>query len=202
MSRARRSQFEGSNILYPRTTLQSVFLGAYSYVAADSHIQFASIGRYCSIGPACRIGLGRHPSRGFISTHPAFFSVLQQAGTSFVSENAYEEFKEVRIGNDVWIGAGVIIADGISIGDGAIIAAGAVVVTNVLPYHVVAGVPARSIRVRYSDEEVALLVRFAWWNRSEEWLRENVAMFADAEKFFSFLRHTLPPFGGVEGDEG
>ena len=57
--------------------------------------------------------------------------------------------KKVRIGNDCWIGYGVIILSGVTIGDGAVVAAGAVVTKDVPPYTVVAGVPAKIVKVRY-----------------------------------------------------
>lgn len=56
--------------------------------------------------------------------------------------------KKVIIEDDVWIGAGVIILPGNTIGKGSVVAAGAVVTKDVDPYTVVAGVPARKIRVR------------------------------------------------------
>ena len=54
----------------------------------------------------------------------------------------------VVIGDDVWIGAGAIVVPGVTIGTGAIVAAGAVVTRDVLPYEMVAGVPARHLRDR------------------------------------------------------
>ena len=59
---------------------------------------------------------------------------------------------DVRIGNDVWIGRSATICKGVSIGDGAIIGSNAVVTKNVLPYSVVAGVPAKIIAMRKKDE--------------------------------------------------
>lgn len=60
--------------------------------------------------------------------------------------------KDVSIGiiikNDVWIGANSVILDGITIEDGAVIAAGAVVNRNVEAYSIVAGVPAKKIKMR------------------------------------------------------
>lgn len=188
MARVSNGILAGPCVIGSRSTLVGVTLGENSYVSGSSHIQFAKIGRYCSIGPESRIGLGRHPSRGFISTHPAFFSRAKQCGVSYVDGDLFDEFGEVKIGNDVWIGAGVIISDGVTIGDGAIVAAGSVVVADVSPYHVVGGVPARTIRVRYSDEEISMLIRFAWWNRSADWLRSNAALFADEQRFFEFLK--------------
>jgi len=56
--------------------------------------------------------------------------------------------KSVEIGNDVWFGVNVIILPGIRIGDGVIIGAGAVVTSDIAPFTIVAGVPARPIGLR------------------------------------------------------
>ncbi len=60
----------------------------------------------------------------------------------------FEEERPVVIGNDVWIGERVIILPGVHVGDGAILAAGAVVTKDVPPYAIVAGVPAKTIKMR------------------------------------------------------
>ena len=59
-----------------------------------------------------------------------------------------DDYKEIKIMNDVWIGAGCLIMAGVTIGEGAIVAGGSVVTKDVLPYHIVGGVPAKTIRVR------------------------------------------------------
>jgi acetyltransferase-like isoleucine patch superfamily enzyme len=51
----------------------------------------------------------------------------------------------VRIGDDVWIGAHVVVTGGVEIGSGAVIAAGAVVTSDIPPYAIAGGVPARII---------------------------------------------------------
>ena len=55
---------------------------------------------------------------------------------------------KVIIEDFVWISARAIILPGVNIGEGAIIAAGSVVTKNILPYSIVAGVPARNIGKR------------------------------------------------------
>jgi len=60
----------------------------------------------------------------------------------------------VIIEEDVWIGYGAIILSGVTIGRGSIIAAGSVVTKNVQPYSIVAGVPAKTIRPRFTPEEI------------------------------------------------
>lgn len=54
----------------------------------------------------------------------------------------------VLIGSDVWIGAGVKIVDGVSIGDGCVVGAGSVVTTDLPPFSVAVGAPARIVRQR------------------------------------------------------
>lgn len=54
----------------------------------------------------------------------------------------------IKIGNHVWIGTSAVVLDGVSIGDGAIIGAGAVVNKDVPENAIVAGVPAKVIRMR------------------------------------------------------
>jgi acetyltransferase-like isoleucine patch superfamily enzyme len=54
----------------------------------------------------------------------------------------------VQIHDDVWIGAGVTILKGVTIGKGAIVGAGSVVTKSILPWTIVAGVPAKKIGMR------------------------------------------------------
>jgi acetyltransferase-like isoleucine patch superfamily enzyme len=72
-------------------------------------------------------------------------------GTSRHSQIASQsppEKRHIEIRDDVWIGAGATILPGIVVDTGAVIGAGAVVTSNVKPYSIVAGVPARQIGER------------------------------------------------------
>jgi len=51
--------------------------------------------------------------------------------------------KPTRIGADVWLGAGVTVLGGVTIGDGCVVGAGAVVTTDLPPYAIAVGVPAK-----------------------------------------------------------
>ena len=69
------------------------------------------------------------------------------------------------IGNDVWIGQNVTILPGVHIGDGAIIGANSVVGSDIPPYTIAAGNPAKPIRRRFDDELTALLEKLRWWDK-------------------------------------
>lgn len=68
-----------------------------------------------------------------------------------IREGDLHQQESVIIEDDVWVGHGVIILHGVRIGAGAIVAAGAVVTNNVNPLTIVAGVPAKEIRRRFSS---------------------------------------------------
>ncbi len=57
-----------------------------------------------------------------------------------------------------------MIMPGVTIGDGAIIAARALVNQDVPPYAMVAGTPARVVRMRFGDDDIARLQALAWWD--------------------------------------
>ncbi len=180
------SVFEGYNVMFPGANLNKTQVGKHTYIGERTRINLATIGRFCSIAPECIIGLENHPSRGFLSTFPGFYlNRLPGDVKSFVDENLYQDvYLPVIIGNDVWIGTRAIIRVGVRIGDGAIIGSGAVVTQNIEPYTIVGGVPAKTIRKRYSDEQINKLLAFRWWEKSDEWLCEHASMFAHETNFF------------------
>ena len=72
------------------------------------------------------------------------------------------------IGNDVWIGQNAVILPGVHIGDGAIIGANSIVGSDVDPYTIVVGNPAKPLRKRFDEELTGLLLKFKWWDKSVE----------------------------------
>lgn len=185
MSRVINCRVEPHVRIYDHVRVGDSSIGSYSYVAEGTRIGKTDIGRFCSIGPGCLIGLGKHPSRGFVSTSPVFFSTTRQCGTTFVTSNSFQERERIAIGNDVWIGANVLIADGVRIGDGAVIGAGAVVVCDVPDFAIYGGVPAKLIRYRFTESEICALRQIKWWDRDESWLLKNCLDFRDIELFIS-----------------
>lgn len=183
LSNARRCSFGEKNTIYPYVSLKEVSLGDLTYIAQGTEIVKTRIGKFCSIGPDCKIGLGKHPSNTFVSTHPVFFSTLEQAQVSFVDKSYFEEYENIVIGNDVWLGANVVVVDGVSISDGVIVAAGSVVTKDVPPYAVVGGVPAKIIKYRFDEDEIKQLLKIKWWDMNIEYLRKNVEKFHDIKLF-------------------
>lgn len=80
------------------------------------------------------------------------------------ADKAWDSKGDIVIGNDVWVGFEAVILAGVTIGDGAIIGARAVVTKDVPPYTIVGGVPAKPIRKRFSDEDIAALLVLKWWD--------------------------------------
>ena len=56
--------------------------------------------------------------------------------------------KPVEIMSDVWIGCNCVILPGVTIGEGAVVAANSVVTRDVKPYSIVAGNPAKLLKMR------------------------------------------------------
>jgi acetyltransferase-like isoleucine patch superfamily enzyme len=151
--------------IYGSSALFNCTIGRGSYVSS-ARLSNVQIGAFCSVGHDALVGgLGRHPT-DMLSTHPAFYSNLGQSGLVFADKQHFAEQAKVTVGNDVWIGARAIVLDGLDVGDGAIIAAGAVVTKDVPAYSIVAGVPARVLRLRFSDDEVKTLQELEWWRAS------------------------------------
>ena len=158
-------------------------IGAFTYSNFNCFLRAKKIGRYCNIAPNVHIGMGEHDFTNLsmsvaFDMNPQerlakFSSLLEDADFSSVIrkrqlEKARSRHRSVAgkniIGNDVWIGDGAIILAGINIGDGAVIAADSVVTKDVPPYAIVGGVPAKVIKMRFSDEIITELLQLKWWN--------------------------------------
>lgn len=181
---------EGMNVFHKNVAYRGK-IGYGSFIGRDCDIN-ANIGRYCSIGTNVKTITGTHPTKLYVSTHPAFYSTKKQAGFSYVDKDSFiediyvDEDNHVSvIGNDVWIGSNVVILPGVHIGDGSIIAAGAVVTRDVEPYTIVGGVPARQIRKRFDDKVIEKLLKIKWWNWPIEKVKNKACCFKDYDSFLN-----------------
>ena len=149
----------------------------YSYVGKNSSVIYAEVGKFCSIGAGSIIGMGLHTLNN-LSTSPLFTEKHNALGITWTKEeSSVYPFKKVCVGNDVWIGARVMIMGGVHLGNGAVVGAGAIVTKDVPPYAIVAGVPAKIIRYRFSPEIIERLERIQWWSMTEEQLKNNIHLF-------------------------
>ena len=140
------------------------------------------IGKFCSIacGAKFLFNSANH-ALGSLSTYtfPLFF---EEWGTDVENLTAaWDNRGDIVVGNDVWIGYEAVILAGVTIGDGAVIGARAVVTKDVPPYTIVGGVPARTIRKRFSDENIARLLELKWWDWPEERIAANLEAIQSGE---------------------
>lgn len=121
------------------------------------------IGRFCAIATGVQfiMNAANHRLDG-LSTYP--FTIFGQ-GWEDDTDDWRSTFRgDTKVGNDVWIGTEATILPGVTIGDGAVIGAKAVVGSDVPPYAIAAGNPARIVRRRFDAETVARLQAIAWWD--------------------------------------
>lgn len=133
------------------------------------------IGKFCSIacGAKFLFTSANHTMRS-LSTYPfpIFFKEWGLDAKNITS--AWDNKGDIIIGNDVWIGFEAVILSGVTIGDGAIIGTRAVVTKDVPPYTIVGGIPAKSIRKRFSNDVISELLKLQWWDWPENRVKQNI----------------------------
>lgn len=163
--------FEGNNAVLEFSNFNgnvkvgyATTFGIHNLVHGD-----VEIGRYCQFGPYASVNTYNHPAHHI---------------TTYINKRllngkmtAYKSSQPTRIGNDVWVGKNAQILGGITVGNGAVIAAGAVVTKDVPDYHIVAGVPARIVKPRFSERVIQELQQLAWWDKSEEEIKKLEPLF-------------------------
>ncbi|MCC0805467.1 CatB-related O-acetyltransferase [Methylobacterium sp. W2] len=126
------------------------------------------IGRFCALAAGTRFLMnGGNHRLDAPSTYPFLIFGGAWAGR-FPEEMAFPNRGDTVIGNDVWLGYDSTILPGIRIGDGAVVAAKSVVTRDVPPYAIVAGNPARLVRMRVPPDIAARLQAVAWWDWDAE----------------------------------
>lgn len=146
-----------------------VNIGAFTYGFENISIKqwnegaALTIGKFCSIAPNITIFLGGNHRIDWFTTFPFGHIFTDQLDGQNIKGHPVTN-GDVFIGNDVWIGYGATIMSGIRIGDGAVISANATVVKDVQPYEIVGGNPAKSIRKRFTEDVIQLLIKLSWWN--------------------------------------
>lgn len=142
------------------------------------------IGKFCAIARGVRFIMNgaNHKMSGF-STYP--FNIFGEGWERVApAQSEYPNRGDTVVGNDVWLGYEALLMAGVHIGDGAIVASRSVVTSDVAPYTIVGGNPARSLRQRFPDDVVAALLQIRWWDWDVEKITRNLEAIvgADLEK--------------------
>ena len=145
-----------SNLLLSNTTV-----GAYTYIGKGVIVNDTKIGRYCSIAAGSQIGAMDH-SWGKIVT------------STLLNDHTSNNVQDTYIGNGAWIGANSIIMRGIKIGEGAVIGANSFVKTDVPPYSIVVGSPAKVYKYRFKDNIIEKIEKSKYWECSPKKARKII----------------------------
>ncbi len=174
--------------IYVKPTIKNpnIIVGDFTYIADsdfESHVSHhydwngdkLVIGKFCQIAAGVEFVMnGANHQMDAITTFP-FYTL--EGWDMEPPEKADLPLKgDTVIGNDVWIGQNAVILPGVHIGDGVIIGANSVVGSDINPYTIVVGNPARLLRKRFDDEMIALLHQFQWWNKSIDEINEMIPL--------------------------
>lgn len=145
-------------------------LAPYLFEGAPERLE---IGRFCQIAQGVQFitASANHAMSG-ISTFPfAVFDPAQIAGY----RSTLPRGSDTKIGHDCWIGRDATLLPGTELGCGVIVGAGAVVRGKIPDYAIVAGNPAKIVRLRFDAATIAQLLDIAWW----DWSADKIADHTD-----------------------
>lgn len=169
----------GTNtVMYIRPTIKNpdIIVGDFTYFTGDEFEDHVThhygwngdkliIGKFCQIAAGVEFVMnGANHQMNAVSTYPFYIMEGWDQQVPPLSEMMLRG--DTVVGNDVWIGQNAVILPGVHIGDGAIIGMNSVVGSDVSPYTVVAGNPARMIRKRFDDGLIDIMLRLRWWDMS------------------------------------
>lgn len=148
----------------------------------DFHGDRLRIGNFVAIahGATFIMNGANHLVSGF-STYP--FDIFGEGWEKDFDQTAYTAAGrgDTVVGNDVWIGREARIMPGVTIGDGAVIGAHSVVASDIPPYTIAVGNPARVVKQRFDDETVAALLEIAWWHWPVDRITRNLSAIRGAD---------------------
>ena len=174
----------------PTITRPNIIVGDFSYYSGRDfesrvthHYEFYGdrliVGKFCQIAAGVEFIMnGANHKMDGASTFPFYIFGWNQ-DVPPIADMPHKG--DTVVGNDVWIGQNATILPGVQIGDGAIIGANSVVGSDVAPYTVVVGNPAKPVRKRFDDELIGLLQRFKWWDKPVGEIQELIPLLHDSD---------------------
>lgn len=137
-----------------------------------------TIGQFCSIAVDVTIFGGGEHRTDWVTTFPLRIAFGDPLG----GKDGHPASKgETIIGDDVWLGYRAVILSGVSVGSGAVVGACAVVTSDVPPYSIVAGNPARIVKKRFSNKQIEELLSIRWWDWSMEEIHKLTPMLCSSD---------------------
>jgi len=180
----RRCRLGSGTEVKPQAVINGSSLGQLCYVNRGAEIYAADVGPYCSIGQMAQIGPREHLADEITTCNELYDAQLTER---LIARNA----QRTHIGADVWVGARAVVMRGCTVGLGAIIGAGAVVTRDIPPYAISVGLPAKVVRLRFSEQCVADLITSRWWERPLPDIRHAVSQSGNThrgdESAYAFL---------------
>jgi virginiamycin A acetyltransferase len=132
------------------------------------------IGNFCAIAAETRFIMTGDHKLDAISTYP--FPIFGHGWDSAFNIYDLPVKGDIIVGHDVWFGYDSLVMNGVTIGNGAIIAARAVVVKDVPAYSIVAGNPAKVVKMRFDNKTIDRLQKIAWWEWKIEKINKNLKL--------------------------
>lgn len=132
------------------------------------------IGKFCAIAAETRFIMTGDHKLDAISTYP--FPIFGHGWESAFNVYDLPVKEDIIVGHDVWFGYDSLVMNGVTIGNGAIIAARAVVVKDTPAYSIVAGNPAKVVKMRFDDKTIERLQKIAWWDWSIEKINKHLKL--------------------------
>ena len=151
------------------------------------------VGKFCSIASGAKALLGMEHRTDWVSTY-AFGYLNLDTFNTFDGKGHPGSKGDIIVGNDVWFGRGVTIMSGVTIGDGAIVANNSHVVKDIEPYAVYGGNPAKFIKLRFSEDQIASLLKTQWWNWPDAKINEHAYLLCSAS-IDDFIKKWTPNSG-------
>ena len=157
------SHFEQNNVLY-------------NYQPDRVKLVF---GKFCAIAAETKFIMTGDHKLDAISTYP--FPIFKNGWEDVYDINQLPIKGDIIVKNDVWFGYNSCVKNGVTIGNGAIIGANAFVVKDVPDYAIVAGNPAKVVKMRFDDTSIARLLEIAWWDWDIEKITAKLPAICDLD---------------------